>query len=97
MKSEAYTKSISMKMRKFSLFQPPLFTSRLHEIFKFMALHYFKHNARCIFFQTKKPQTKITTTTWSILLDFLVSKLERNNDFSKNCNGNIKGDLNALI
>ena len=35
-------------------FPATLFTSRLHEIFKFMALHYFKHNARCIFFSNKK-------------------------------------------
>ena len=67
-KSKVYTKSKSMTTWKFSLFQPWLFTSHLHNIFPSTALYYFKDGTR---YKIKSYQ--------SILLHFLVSKVERNN------------------
>ena len=65
-----FTKSNWVRTWKFSFFQPCLFMSYLREIFKSIALYYFKHSTRCIF-------SEIKTRYWWIMLHFLVSKVER--------------------
>ena len=77
--NQAYAKSNSIKNQKFSPFQQRSFMSYLHEIFKYILCYYFERSRRCNFSKIKKRYL-------SVLLHFLVGKVERNNTFCKNYN-----------
>ena len=71
-----HSRSIKMKS---TLFQPHFLTSHSKGNFEYFALYYFTHSTRCMFSKTK-------SSNCSVLLLFLVRKVERKIVFSETCN-----------